>query len=110
MKRIRMVVVLLFIVGVADLWSQTTLGPILNDYRMPISKTDGGVYSSTGLASENSLLLVGRNSPTRYRCFYQWTLPDNLIPDGATISQVKLQFNISRLTGPQTVSFKFAPH
>jgi len=100
---------MLFILA-GSLYSQTTVGPLLNDYRKYIAKTSGGSYFTSGLAAPNSLLFVGRQSSgTRYRCFYQWTLPDNVIPDGANITQVKLEFDISRIAGPETASFRFAP-
>ncbi len=110
MKQGIVVLAMLSMVLVPNSWAQTTVGPLLNDYREYIAKTSAGSFFSSGLVESNTLLNIGRNQAgTRYRCFYQWSLPDNIVPDGANISKVKLEFGISRDTGPQTIGFKFAP-
>ena len=108
MKRHLVVLVALSVIWMANVCSQTTIGPLLNDYRENVYKTAGGAYGGSGLVGLIELN-VGRISASRYRCFFQWTLPDNVLPDGANISQVKLEFDITRSYGPQQAGFVFAP-
>lgn len=109
MKKLFVVLSALSLVLATNLCAETVLGPLLNDYREYVFKTAGGTYGGSGLVGINTQLHVGRSSGTRYRCFYQWSLPDNLIPDGANIRQVKIEFDFVRAAGPQTVYFTLAP-
>jgi hypothetical protein len=93
--------VLVFLLVVSAMGhSQTMVGPLLSDARMHIWQA-GGSYYSSGLVGLNVALTVGRwgGNPHPYRVFFQWNLPNSLIPDGSVITQARLQFTASPQSG-----------
>jgi hypothetical protein len=107
MKKLFVVLAVFYVVCAPMLWSQSPVGPLSNDYRTYIWRS-GTTYYSPGLVGSGSQLIVGMygtNLP--YRVFCQWTIPDNIIPDGATITQAKLEFDIGQINGPQNNNFWF---
>lgn len=76
------------------------------------TQSDAKLYAwstsnSSGLISENSQFPVGSHFSGQSRAYYQWSIPDNIIPDGSTILSAKLEFTYSRVTGPNYYHFSF---
>jgi hypothetical protein len=83
----------------------TPMNQTMNDARVNVWSTS----NSSGLLPSNATLTVGDYDQNydQARAYFQWSIPDNLIPDGATITQVKLDFNYSIGSGPQYPGFIF---
>jgi hypothetical protein len=71
-------------------FAQTVIGPLTNNAREYIWQS-----GSSGLLGTNVSMYLGKPTNQAYRDFFQWDLPDNVIPDGAHITQVKLEFSAS---------------
>jgi hypothetical protein len=68
-------------------FSQTVVGPLTNNAREYIWQS-----GSSQLLGDNVLMYLGKPVSSAYRDFFQWDLPDNILPDGVHITQVKLEF------------------
>lgn len=73
------------------------VGPLTNNVRLDVSKNlQTNQYFSNGPRGGDAYVFVGRqNGTTSYRAFFQWDLPDDLLPDGSTVSQVQLEVYVS---------------
>lgn len=83
--------------------AESQVGPLTNNVRLDVSKNlQTNQYFSNGPRGGDAYVFVGRqNGTTSYRAFFQWDLPDDLLPDGSTVSQVRLEFQQGRLQGPR---------
>lgn len=71
-----------------EVFGQTQIGPLVNNARKYIWQS-----GSSTLLPDNVIMYLGKPpSNLAYRDFFQWSLPDNLIPDGTHIIQARLEF------------------
>ncbi|MDP3150717.1 MAG: hypothetical protein Q8N83_16475 [Ignavibacteria bacterium] len=91
-----------FLMILLFLWSvilnaQYISGPDTASYKRKVIKGSGSPYS-TGLSYNNNSLLIGKSADIKYRIFYQWSFPDNKIPDNSIIDTVEIFFTYSSYT------------
>jgi len=93
MKRIlfSLLVVCCSLHGLA-LAQSTTTGNLRTNERKLISKTPGHPTYGGAFYPSGSTLRIGSSGDHRQRVFFQWSLPDSVIPDGCTIDSVRLRF------------------
>ncbi|MDR3611396.1 MAG: T9SS type A sorting domain-containing protein [Ignavibacteriaceae bacterium] len=86
----------LFIIS-SELMAQATIGPLTSDYRRDIIKNGSNPVKSDGLADLNTVFTIGRQNNNVYeKAAYQWTIPDNLIPDNSSIDSLEICFNYTK--------------
>ena len=79
-----------------ELNAQATIGPITSDYRRDLIKDGSNPVTSNGLLDINTILTLGRYNNVYRRAVYQWTIPDNLIPDNSSIDYLEIYFNYTK--------------
>jgi hypothetical protein len=76
-----------------DLKAQGTIGPLTSDYRRDLTKIGSNPVVSYGeLLELSSTDTIGRSSNIYKNAVYQWTIPDNMIPDNSTIDSLQISF------------------
>lgn len=84
--------ILFFILISSITWAQTTYGPDTASYKREVFKTGNNKPNSYGLSYNNNLVRLGNDGYTKYRLFYQWLIPDNIIPDNSDIDSIEIFF------------------
>ncbi len=85
----------LFILSIAIsnfVFPQNVYGPDTAYYKRGVSKQGSYSAQSSGLSYNSNLLNIGNNGTTKYRVYYQWNIPDNIIPDNSTIDSIRVFF------------------
>ena len=88
--------IFLFIIFIGNLAAQTVWGPELTDYRRSLWRTGSNDVGSYGLSELNTDFIVGKDYDILRRAVYQWTIPNNEIPDSSIINSVTIYFTYSK--------------
>jgi hypothetical protein len=90
--------------------SRGNYGSQQSTYQRDVSKYGSDNPYSSGLSNLQSELRVGRvlgAQIDKYRAFYQWDIPDTLVPAGSTIDTVQIQFSYYMEAGNHPLPVRF---
>lgn len=81
----------------ALVFGQSTTGELSTSQRKVVWKSHSSDnYGSYGLEDPGATLPIGNSSTVRFRPCFQWSIPDETLPDGCTIDSVRLQMEVGR--------------
>ena len=89
-------VVFLLLILAGSLSAQTLWGPDQTDARRSLYRTGSNNVGNLGLSELNTVFVVGKENTLLRRAVYQWTIPDNEIPNNSTINSVRIYFTYSK--------------
>jgi Secretion system C-terminal sorting domain len=91
-RSIFIAIVTMFLAELLQGQTYGTFGPSQSTYQRMVLKYNSNNPQSTGLSDLQHDLSIGNDGTYKYRVFYQWNIPDILIPAGSTIDTVQIQF------------------
>lgn len=90
-----LILCVLFCVGLGR--SQNNTNPMESSYRTHVNSR----YACPGLVNDTYGLICGYYWPNSsyYQTYYEWTLPNGIIPSGYQLSQATLEFSVTEDQG-----------
>lgn len=90
--------ILLFFLLSFSIKAQYALGPDTSIYKRYVQRAGDNNPALSNFLYNNSLMPVGNTGSYHYyRGFYQWDIPDNIIPDNSQIDTVEIFFRYTHL-------------